>query len=136
MSQTFLYRLFGIGKVPKKVNEVLRLEGVILQEEGLSGSITYRNFKAPGKRFGYKKSWFSGSLTITEKRFVGLAFSRFLINIPLEEDKFSALDITVEGQSTLLIAFDPSVFDPQQSGQILCKFHTPKAQLYLERLTS
>ena len=48
MAKTLLYRIFKWGKIPKRYAPTLQGEGVILLEEGISSSITFKNVKAPG----------------------------------------------------------------------------------------
>lgn len=47
MAKTFLYRLFGYGKLPPYTRRQLEHEGIVLRDEGISGSATYRNFRSP-----------------------------------------------------------------------------------------
>lgn len=44
---------------------VLAAEGIVLEDEGVSGSVTFRDFRAPGRRYSLRKSWFLGSLVVT-----------------------------------------------------------------------
>jgi hypothetical protein len=37
MKKTTLYRLFGVGSVPKKLLPVLETEGVVVLDEGIGG---------------------------------------------------------------------------------------------------
>jgi hypothetical protein len=55
MAMTLLYRLFRIGGLPKNVRTALESEGMRIIEEGIRVSVTYRDFKAPGKRFTWKR---------------------------------------------------------------------------------
>jgi hypothetical protein len=135
MSKTLLHRLFGFGSVPKAMKPILDQEGIVLLDEGIGGSITFRNFRAPGKRYGYRKNWFTGSLVITELRFAGFAFSRPVINVPLEGAHSSKLECSLEKERTILrVAFDSADFHEDWSGAIECRFRTPKARQFLERI--
>lgn len=135
MSKTLLHRLFGFGAVPKAMKPILEQEGIVLLDEGIGGSITFRNFRAPGKRYSYRKNWFTGSLVITELRFAGFAFSRPVINVPLEGLHLSKLDCSLEKEHAILrVAFDSSDFHEDWSGAIECRFRTPKARQFLERI--
>lgn len=135
MSKTFLYRLFGFGGFPKVMRPILESEGIVLEDEGVGGSITFRRFRAPGKRYGYRKNWFTGSLVITEIRFAGFAFSKPVINVPLDAPHLGKLDCALErDDSVLRAAFDASEFHDEWSGDIEVRFRTPQAPLFLERL--
>jgi len=135
MSKTLLHWLFGFGGVPKAMKPILEQEGIVLLDEGIGGSITFRNFRAPGKRYSYRQNWFTGSLVVTELRFAGFAFGRPVINVPLEGPHLKKLECSLEKEHTILrVAFDSSDFHEDWSGEIVCRFRTPKARQFLERL--
>lgn len=122
--------------MPKKVLPALEAEGIVLLDEGLRGSITLRNYRAPGRVHSYKSSLFAGSLVITEMRFAGFAFSKALIDIPLHDDRLRALEVSAPNDGLLSIGFDASVFDLQRSGTVECRYHTEHAVDFLERVAS
>lgn len=133
MSQTLLYRLFGLGRPPKAMKPTLEGEGIVLVDEGIGGSITFRDFRAPGRRYRHRKSWFTGSLVVTEVRFAAYGFSRPLINVPLERSYLAKLDGAVEHDGTVLrVAFESGDFHDDWSGGIECRFRTAKAPLFME----
>ena len=135
MSKTLLHRLFGFGGVPEAMKPILEQEGIVLLDEGIGGSITFRNFRAPGKRYSYRKNWFTGSLVVTELRFAGFAFRRPVINVPLEGPHLDKLDCSLEKEHAVLrVAFDSSDFHEDWSGMIECRFRTPMARQFLERI--
>lgn len=53
MSKTLLYRLFGLGGIPQDAVDQIEKEGVVLQDEGIRGSVTFKRFRAPGKYYGW-----------------------------------------------------------------------------------
>ena len=55
MAKTIFYRLFGLGKMPEQFKATLNSEGILLFDEGIKASVTYLDFRAPGKRFGWRK---------------------------------------------------------------------------------
>jgi hypothetical protein len=130
MGKTWAYKLFRVGSIPARLNVQLDSEGVLLQEEGISGSTTYRNFHRPGAYSGWRRVWYSASLTITQSRVVGLAASRLIINVPLTDTRLQRLNISVEDGDVLLIAFDASLFHSDWSGTIEYRFRTPQAQAF------
>ena len=135
MSKTLLYRWFGFGRLPKPMMPILEQEGIALLEEGIGRSITFRNFRAPGKRYSYRKNWFTGSLIVTELRFAGFAFRRPVINVPLEGPYLDKLECSLEKEHAVLrVAFDSSDFHDDWSGMIECRFRTPMARQFLERI--
>ena len=88
----------------------------MLQDEGLSGSVTLRNFRSPGRRSSWRRSWISGSLAITEQRFWGFSFFRPVVSVPLDSQHFKDLDISVEKGDVLRVEFDVSIFHEGWSG--------------------
>jgi hypothetical protein len=65
MAKSLLLRLFGVGRIPAALMFQLQSEGIVLLDEGVKASVTYRNFSAPGKRFGWRRQWFAGSIAMT-----------------------------------------------------------------------
>ena len=53
MRKSLLYTLFRLGRVPREALSVLESEGIVVLEEGLRGSVTLRNFRAPGRYHSY-----------------------------------------------------------------------------------
>jgi hypothetical protein len=127
MAKSLLYRLFGVGKIPKLIGDTLRIEGIVVSDEGIPGSITYRNFRAPGKYFSWRKQAFTGSVVVTNVRLVALMYANFAVNVPFNDERVRKLQISVEGSDRLLIVFDPSLFHDKWSGTIEYQFRTPLA---------
>lgn len=134
MKKTLLYRLFGLGKIPKSQINIIESEGVVLIEEGLSGSVTFKNFRAPGKRYSYRRNWFSGSLVATKKHFIAFTFFKPVIGLQLEDDRLKELLCSIEDGNILNITFDSSQFNKEWSGKIECRYRTDKAQDFLNLL--
>jgi hypothetical protein len=127
MAKSLLYRIFGVGKIPKLLGDTLRIEGIVVSDEGIPGSVTYRDFRAPGKYFSWKKQAFTGSVVVTNIRLVALIYSNFAVNVPFTDERIRKLQISIEGDDRLLIVFDPSLFHDNWSGTIEYRFHTPLA---------
>ncbi len=136
MRKTLLYRLFGLGKIPKRHAPALHQEGVVLIDEGVGGAVTLKNFRAPGKRCSWKQSLFTGCLVLTRKTFAAFAFSKPLVYVPFAHDRFSDLHCRLTDENTLFITFDPSAFHENWSGTVEIRYKTAQAQLIVERLES
>ena len=134
MAKTLLYRLFGVGRMPAPWRSTIESEGVILIDEGIAGSVTYRDFRAPGKRSAWRKVAFSGSIALTKTRLLALQYANPAINIPLDDERFKQLRISVEGEQTLLVAFDASLFHDDWSGTMEYRFRTSQAKTLFETL--
>ena len=134
MAHTLLYRLFGVGRIPRQWRTMLESEGLVLVDEGIAGSVTYRDFRAPGKRSAWRKVAFTGSIALTKTRLLALQYANPAINIPLDDERFKQLRISVEGKETLLVAFDASLFHNDWSGTMEYRFRTSQAQTLFETL--
>src|SRR5438552_9871928 len=134
MAHTLLYRLFGVGRIPRPWRTTIESEGLVLLDEGIAGSVTYRDFRAPGKRFSWRRQAVSASIAITKVRLVALQYSNPAINVPFSDDRIRRLRVSVEGDETLLVVFDPSLFHNDWSGTMEYRFHTSQARALRETL--
>ena len=135
MPKTLLYRLFGVGRMPQQWRATIDSEGVVLFDEGIGGSITYRDFRAPGKRFAWRKVAFSGSIALTKTRLVALQYANPAINVPLDEPRLKQMQFSVEGEDKLLVAFNANLFHNDWSGTIEYRFRTEHARSFVKELT-
>jgi len=134
MTKSLLYRLFGIGKIPDQLKAQLESEGIRLQDVGIPGSVTYRNFHRPGRYSSWRRTWNTASLAITQTRLVALVYSRTAIDVPFADRRFRDLTFTMEKADTLQVMFNASLFHDDWSGEIEYRFNTPQAQEFLEIL--
>ena len=93
MSKTFLYKIFKIGQIPKHLLAQINSEDIVLKEEGIAGSITYKKFRAPGQYSLWKKTGFSGSLILTQKHFLAFQFSQQIIGVAWKHKKDKLLTL-------------------------------------------
>jgi len=134
MSKTFLYRLFGVGRMPAQWRATIESDGVVLFDEGIGGSITYRNFSAPGRRSSWRKVAFSGSIALTKTRLLALQYANPAINVPLDDPRLHQMQFSVEGEDKLLVAFNANLFHNDWSGTIEYRFRTEQAREFLKSL--
>jgi hypothetical protein len=135
MAKSLLYRLMGVGKMPETLMFQLKNEGVILLDEGVKGSVTYRNFRAPGRRESWRRQWSTASIALTKTRLLGLIYSSLVINVPLADERIKAMQYTLENGPALCVTFDASLFHADWSGTIEYRFRTPQAQEFFDFLT-
>ncbi len=128
MQKTLLYKLFGIGGVPKRVRSSLEAEQIVMIDEGVGGSVTFRHYKAPGKWYLLRRVWFTGSLIVTKTRVAAFAYSRDVMNMTFGHPNFKRINVQVEPGSILCIALDARDFHPEHSGRIEFRFRTAKAK--------
>ena len=136
MRKTVLYRLFGLGRLPRNIRSELENEEIEFLDEGIRSSITFRKFKAPGKHFYWRRNWFSGSFVVTKKRVAGFAYAKKLINVPFESPLFEKLHIEATDPHCIFVRFEASDFHADRRGTIECRFKTEKALFAVALLES
>jgi len=134
MKKTILYRLFGIGSVPKKVRPVLKREGVIVLDEGIGGLFVTNHVNAPGKRYRRRTESFSGCLAVTKSRVVCYTNGKRQINISVEDPKIVNLYVDTSAENKLHLSFESSDFCKGWQGVIVFRFTTDKALLFQKSL--
>lgn len=132
VSKTLCYRLFKAGRVPKHVEAQIEKEGVVLREEGIGGSVTYRNFRAPGRYSSWRRKWFTGSIVLTNAHFLAFRYSTPILGVPWKDRRIKALDCFLKGDEILCVAFDAALFNDDWSGDVEVRFRTSRAQSFLE----
>lgn len=116
---------------------IFEREGIVIEDEGIGGSVTFRNFKAPWRRYGYRRNWFTGSVVVTKLRFAAFQFSKPLINVPVDGVSLSKLKCSDEN-GKLRVDFEAADFMQDASGAIECRFateHTDRLLSCLSRST-
>jgi hypothetical protein len=122
------------------VRAELESEGIVLVEEGLSGSIRYSHFKAPGKRFNGKITAERIGIGISEKRVVAYCRSgrAELVDSPFDSPQLAAVAVSLEGDGKLNLRIDydemPDAEAANVSGQITIRLNTPQAATLVEAL--
>jgi hypothetical protein len=136
MSKTLLYRLFGVGRMPAQWRTAIESEGVVLFDEGIGGSITYRDFSAPGRRSSWRKVAFSGSIALTRTRLLALQYANPAIDVPLDDPRLKQMQFSVEDEDEdrLLVAFNANLFHNDWSGTIEYRFRTEHAAAFINGL--
>lgn len=113
---------------------ILQSEGNVLMDEGLKGSVTLRKFRAPGRFHSYKKTGFAGSIVITGIRFAAFTYSRPIINIPVKDERLKLLDFSIPKEDIFCVKFDANTFHDNWQGSVECRFSTPMAGIFIEKL--
>lgn len=132
MAKSVLYRLFGVGGIPEALLARLRGEGVLLLDEGVRGSVTYRDFRSPGRYARWRRQWYTASIALTKVRLLALRRSTPIIDVPLADERIRRLRLLTDGGDKLLIAFDAALFHEDWSGTVEYRFRTPQARLFVD----
>jgi len=131
--------LLGNGTLKPGLRAALESEGLVVLEEGLTGSIKYSHFKAPGKRFNGKVTGECFGLGISERRLAVYCRSGRvkLIDQPFTEPRLSAIDVSVDDNDRVALLIDYDRVDvPKVSGQMTIRARTPNATMVVEELNS
>ncbi len=136
MKKTILYRLFGIGSVPKKLRPVLDREGVVAIDEGIGGLFVAKHVNGPGKRYRRRTEGFSGCLAVTKARVVCYTYGKRQINISVEDPKLANLYVDTPTEQKLRLSFESSNFREGWQGVIEFRFGTDKALSFREALVA
>jgi hypothetical protein len=135
---SFLGRLLlGKGTLRPDLRAALEAEGLVLLEEGLSGSLRYKRFKAPGRRHHGKVTPERMALGISEKRFVLYCRSGRvkLADTEFANPRLGMVDVGLEGDDTVAIRVDyDRSGEPKVSGEITMRAKTPNAPSIVEQL--
>jgi hypothetical protein len=146
MKKTLAYILFKVGRIPMALMKELQSEVIEVYDEGIHCSLTFKNFKAPGRRETWRRIWFGGAIALTASRLVALSGTRFttgialsddggrLINVPSDDDRFRLMSVSLDKPDRLVIAFDASLFHHDWSGELEYRFRTQQAQHLLEAI--
>ena len=135
----FTRLLLGNGTLKPEVRAALEADGLILLEEGLRGSIRYRHFKAPGKRFHGKVTAECFGLGLSETRLALYCRSgrSRLIDAPLSEPRLQTFELSLDGDDRLVVHIDFDRFtEPKVSGQMTIRMTTPNARRLLEHVSA
>jgi hypothetical protein len=122
--------LLGNGTLKPKLKEELEQEGLVVLEEGLPGSVRYKNFRAPGRRFNGKVTGERIGLGVSEKRVV--AYSRSgrakLVNTEFSNPRLRFVEISVRDDDQLAFRVDyDRMQEPKVSGEVTILARTPNA---------
>ena len=112
----------------------LKSEEIIASDEGIKSTLTYKNFRAPGRYSNWKRRWFVGAIILTNQRIILQQFSKPVINILFTDERFRKIEVSIENENTLLFKFEPQLFLENSSGQIEWRFRTPHAKIIYDRL--
>ena len=124
VSKSWLYTLFGLGKIPRGERAALEAEGIALIEEGLSVSVSLRRYRSVGLYAWWRKSLGVGSLVVTKQRFVAYAIGRKMAEIPLPLKEGGRTRVWMEHHRRLCVECDAGEMFPDRSGEVTLRYRT------------
>jgi hypothetical protein len=128
--------LLGSGRFPDELGTTLRAEGVELLEEGLSGSVTFRDYKAPGRRYSWRKVAVNGAIALTTRRLVVWCGRHKEVDIPIDHPLLGAVSAGRDEPDRVRLSYSAQAFHGDRSGTVELRFTTPRAAWLVERLTA
>ena len=126
--------MLGSGRLPDDLRAASTAEGLLFLEEGLSGSITYRNYRAPGQRSSLNKQATTDAIVVTSRRLIGWAAGGKNIDVPLDHSLRAAINITLDRPDRICFAYDAGKFSTERSGTIEVRLRTARAAQVAELL--
>ena len=135
----FLAKLLG-GKgaaFRPQLRATLESEGLILIEEGLSGSVRYQKFRAPGKYFDGKVVPQTMCLAISEQRLAVYGHSGRvkLVDTAFDNPRLGMLEVSLkdDGRVAILVDYDKGDV-PKVSGEVTIVAKSPNAAAIADEL--
>ena len=125
---------FGTGRLPKMVRDQLAGEDVLLLAEGLTGTITFRKYRAPGKRSRLKKVGVAGAVCVTDRRLLVWGARGKLVDVPFDDERFGSIAVEAEEPDKVLFAWEASLFHDNRSGRVEVRLHPVQADHLVELL--
>jgi hypothetical protein len=133
MKKNLLFHVFKFGAIPQSIWSALKVESVLLYDEGCRASVTYHKFRTKGKYFTKKSTVFWGFLIVTEKRLMGYAFKKRIINF---DASFRDYKIKVENGNCIMFHFQAEAIIPNSEGIIEIRYFTNKAEQFALTINS
>jgi len=121
------------GQLPDGLRAELIDAGLLALEEGLRGSVTYRNFNnfrsstGIAKSAKLSKSWPRGAIAVTGDRLVVWSGRLKLIDTPHPHPVRQKIRIHAEPGKVITFRFELAATTTTLSGSALVRFHTSKA---------
>lgn len=136
MEKTVLFRLFGLGGIPKGLRAELEAEDIVVADEGLGGWLVERNLRAPRRRSLYKIRSFTGFLAVTKKRVLAYTYWTPQVELPVGDPRLSALHVSSPMPRRLTLSFDYEALRPDWHGNVELRFKTARAPAFYEVFTA
>lgn len=119
--------LLGSGRLPEQLRVQLLADDVLVLEQGLFGSVTYRNYRAPGQRTTFSKQAVSGAIAMTADRLVVWAGGMKHIDIPRGHPLWTATEVQAETPDRIRLAYDAGATNTAMSGRVEVRLRTEQA---------
>jgi len=131
--------LLGSGTLKPELRGALESEGLVRLEEGLTGSVRYQRFRAPGRYHNGKITGVRVGLGISDERLVVYSHSgrAKLLDTAFASPQLDMLDVSLKDDERLAIRVDYDRGDvPKVSGEITIVARTPNAAAIADELSA
>jgi hypothetical protein len=106
---------------------------MVVLRERVGGSVTFRRFHAPGKRYSLlRRKWLKAALVVTQRRLVAYALGRRIISLTRDDPRLSRIEVSAEQPSLLCLAFDAGALAEGYSGRVEYRFRVADAQRFVD----
>jgi hypothetical protein len=119
--------LLGSGELPADLRAALAAEEHLVLEEGLPGSVTYRNFRAAGQFAAWRKNAVSGAIAVTDQRLVVWAGRFKHIDLPHDHPVRAGIKVAAERADRICFGYDAGATNTSISGQVEVRLRTRQA---------
>jgi hypothetical protein len=119
--------LVGSGQLPGDLRATVAAEEQLVLEEGLPGSVTYRNFRAPGQFAAWRKNAVCGAIAVTDRRLVVWAGRFKHIDVPHDHPVRARIEVTAERPDRICFRYDAGATNTSLSGQAEVRLRTRQA---------
>jgi hypothetical protein len=119
--------LVGSGQLPADLRAAVAAEERLVLEEGLAGSVTYRNFRAPGQFAAWRKNAVSGAIAVTDQRLVVWAGRFKHIDVPHDHQVRAGIEVTAERPDRIRFGYDAGATNTSLSGHVEVRLRTRQA---------
>lgn len=120
---------YQIPAMEDKSKQALLNDNLVYLDENISATIIYRNFKAPGRSYGYKQVNTMASIGFSKNFFIAETDARWKISLPINYEKFKFLNFSNEN-GVLTIKYNPGVFNEVESGEMEFKFRVKNVNAF------
>lgn len=123
-------RLFSSGRLPPDGHRAIEADKQAIVCEGVVASITFRNFRSPGRYSSWRKQMFLGSIAVSKQGVIAYRNKKCLINIAFDDPRIRQVAWAVHGIA-LSVAFDAGLFESTWSGEIEMRFRVDEPEYLL-----
>lgn len=115
------------ARLPDPLRTAVTGEGLVALAEDLTGSITYRRYRAGGLTIRRRRVAIVGAVAVSRSRLVVWTSGSKHVDVAFAQPLWLALAISTEGSSTLRISYRAESFRPDRSGRVDLRLATDRA---------